>query len=348
MSIYDELNGIKLDLAEYDEEPLAEEERKKWAERAVRKLNGYGQGGIRRRRQKRAAKWIAAAAAAAAVLAGVTFPAGQAALARFPFVAGLLESFAGYGQEVDYSAYKTQIGETTENAFGKLTLNEIIVDTDRVLITSTLEPSKEMNVEKDDVIWLDATVTVNGRSDLQASGGSGSGSDGEDGTYTTYQNIPLSEIPGGEKLNIKIQYDRISWWNQEDKPTTPPEPWTFDIQTSRSALLAKTDVIELNRTVDLINGEQIVIEKVISSPVSTLVYYERTKPKKSGSKLYMYGFRMISDTGEEVQQGEGEWSIAEGGYARYAAVDLTQGDYSLIPYDGTKGQDLGEAVPIRE
>ncbi|WP_172246053.1 DUF4179 domain-containing protein [Saccharibacillus endophyticus] len=292
---------------------------------------------------------IAAAAAALVLIIGATLPAGQQALAKLPFVANLLEGFAGYGQDVDYSAYKTQVGETTENEFGKLTLNEIIVDTDRLLITSTLEPSGKLKIAEDNVLWMNAKITINGRSDLQEnSGGSGSGSDGENGVYTTYQSIPLSEIPDSDQLHIKIEYNQMSWWHSENMPRVPSEPWTFEVETSRAALLAQTHTIEVNRTVDLINGERIMIEKVVSGPISTLVYYDRTLQPDEDSKLWMYGFHLVSDSGEDVQEIEGAWTAEGMGYSRFMDVDLSEKNYSLIPYDGTKGMELGEAIPLNK
>lgn len=58
-----------------------------------------------------ARKWktrgVVAVAVALVLVVGATLPAGQQALAKLPFVANLLEGFAGYGQDVGYSAYKT-------------------------------------------------------------------------------------------------------------------------------------------------------------------------------------------------------------------------------------------------
>lgn len=346
MSVYDELNEWRVDENDYEPETLTELERERWVRRVEGKLKQNGRSMVRKRRGKQAAKALAAAIAAAAVLIGVTLPAGQAALARLPFVGGLLESFAGNGQQVDYSAYKTQIGETAENSFGRLTLNEILVDTDRLMIVSTLEPSEALGVEEGDVLYLDATVTVNGRSEVKGWGGNGAGSDGKNGVYTTYQSIPLHDISNGEKLDMTIRYDRLSWLDSQGKPTRPSEPWSFRIRTSRSALLAQTHTVEIDRTLDLINGDQVMVEKVVSSPLSTRVYYKITKQAEQNAGLFLSGFKFVSDSGTEVAFKESRWGQGVGGYALYAPVDLKKGHYSLIPYDVSKEKELGEAVPI--
>lgn len=346
MSVYDDLNEWRVDESDYEPETLTELERERWARRVEGKLKQRGGSIVRKRRRRKVAKALMAAIAASAVLIGVTLPAGQAALARLPFVAGLLESFAGNGEHVDYSAYKTQIGETAENSFGRLTLDEILVDTDRLLIVSTLEPSEAMNVEEGDVLYLDATVTLNGKSGEKGWGGSGAGSDGKNGVYTTYQSIPLQAIPHEEKLDITVRYDRISWIEPKGRPTQPPEPWSFRIQASRSALLAQTHTVEINRTLDLINGDQVVVQKVVSSPVSTRVYYQITKQAEQSTGLYLSGFKLVSDNGTEAAFKESRWGQGSSGYALYAPVDWKKGQYSLIPYDLAKEKALGEAVPI--
>ncbi|MDO3411521.1 DUF4179 domain-containing protein [Saccharibacillus sp. CPCC 101409] len=355
MSVYDELNGLKIDLAEYGEEELSEVERQRWERRVRAKVRADGETASPRSKRRagkrpvsgksRRSRWLIPAAAALLLTIGATLPAGQEALARLPFVAGLLERFAGQGENVDYSAYKDQIGESAENEYGKLTLNEIIVDTDRLLIGTTLEPAQGKDMG--DVVYLNARVTLNGRSDLQLHGGSG-GADKQNGRYIVYENIPFSEIPAGEKLRITLKYDSILKPGQDGKLIGLSKPWIFDIETSRAALLAKIDSIEVNRKIDLINGQQIEIEKVISSPISTLVYYRTTKMEDIGSKWHMYGFRLVSESGEEFPMWESFGSMNEmkPSYARYAPVDLRQGHYSLIPEDGTNGKKLGEAVPI--
>ncbi|GGO04930.1 DUF4179 domain-containing protein [Saccharibacillus kuerlensis] len=346
MSVYDELNDLKLDLTEYEEQPLSDIERKKWKRRLQKKLRA-----LEKNKKPHGKRWqkrvLVTVAAAGILLAGATLPAGKEALARLPFVSGLLENFTGYGEHVDYSAYKTQIGETAENGFGRLTLNEVLVDSDRLLITSTLEPTEAMNVEESDVIYLDAKVTINGRSDQQWAERGGAGSSGENGRYTTYQSIPFEKIPGGDKLDITIEYDHISWWQQKGKPTQPPEPWTFHIQTSRSALLAKTSTVEINRTIELTNGDEVFIGKIVSSPVSTTVYYDITKQAENESGLFLSTFKLVTTNGEEVPGEGASWSIDDGGQARYAPINLKQGEYSLIPIDGEKEKEMGEAIPIR-
>ena len=93
----------------------------------------------------------------------------KVSLAQMPFMAGLIERFISEEQPVDYSAYKTAIGETAENAYGKLTLNEVLVEADRLLFSSTFEPAK--GVHFDYRTHLPPHVLVNGE-DLQLLGGS--------------------------------------------------------------------------------------------------------------------------------------------------------------------------------
>jgi len=346
MSIYDELNDVKLDLAEYEEKPLTEIERKRWAKRIGKRL---GKSSSRRFSGvgSRGKKAFAAAATALILIVGATLPAGQQALAKIPFMAGLLENFSGYGQDVDYSAYKSEIGETAENRFGKLTLNEVLVDANQLLITSTLEPSDDLKIEPDNVVFLTEKVTINGISDLNSNGGQGSGSSGENGTYTTFSAISFDEIPDDDTLDIQIEYDRLYWKEPAGKPTLLEEPWVFRVSLSRSALMAKTGTIEIGRTIELTNGDLVRIDNVISSPVSTTLHYEIIKQVGDPSESFLSTFKLVSGDGQEVPSEGSSGNKNGGSQARYAPIDLKNGNYSLIPYDTEKEKEMGAAVPIR-
>ncbi|WP_410513096.1 DUF4179 domain-containing protein [Paenibacillus sp. BR2-3] len=144
-------------------------------------------------------KWIVLAAAIVLAL-GITIPLGKVSLAEMPFVAGLIERFINGEKPLDYSVYKTAIGETAENAYGKLTLNEVLVDTDRLLISSTFEPAK--GVPFDYQTFLSPHVLVNGENLAETVGAQSIKV--KDKMYTIYGDIKLSHLSNDGPLQIKI------------------------------------------------------------------------------------------------------------------------------------------------
>ena len=119
MSLYKELNEVKVDLTEFEEIPLTKLEQKRLKKVVLQKQT-----------MKRKFRWLPAVAA---LLIGTSavFLINNQTIANMPFVAGLIEQYNTSDKEADYSNYKTIIGESTENELGRLTLNEVVVDFQR-------------------------------------------------------------------------------------------------------------------------------------------------------------------------------------------------------------------------
>ena len=251
-----------------------------------------------------------------------------------PFMAGLIEQFYNGDNPVDYSAYKTAIGETAENAYGKLTLNEVLVDADSLLISSTFEPAK--GVRFDYKTFLSPHVLVNGE-DLQKSGGAQS-IKVNDNMYTIYGDIQLSRLPDDGPLQIKITYDTIS----KRKRIAIEEPWVFDVTVSASQLEKDTKTFNLDKTITLSNGEKVTLDKVIVTPVSTLIYYDATEASESTV------FKLVSANGKEVPLREGYVSSDMGAmsYGRYPSIDLEKEAYSLVPINSMH-EEIGPEIQIQ-
>ncbi len=51
-------------------------------------------------------------------------------------------------------------------------------------------------------------------------------------------------------------------------------PWTFDVNVSQAQLLKEKKVFELDKLITLNNGDAVTIQRVVTSPISTTVYYD--------------------------------------------------------------------------
>lgn len=326
MPLYHELNDIRLNLADYEAETLTEMEQHRWKKRVLQKL--------RSSKPKRSHK-IIAIAAALIVTAGVTFTFSPSTLASVPFIGGIIEQFLNQNQPSDYSPYKTAIGETAENRYGKLTLNEVLVDSDRLLISSTFQPAK--GVKFNYQTHLPAKVLVNGEN-IQISAMSQSIKEA-DGIFTIYGDVKLQEMPKGDEkpLQIKIAYDRLS--KSLQKATAIEEPWVFDISVSTQEIARKTKTIMKNETITLNNGRTVKIDKIIISPVSTLLYYDVSDATETIS------FTLVTAEGERIWESGGSADSDGVSYIRYnGALDADQ-DYYLIPTEDRV--EVGPKIPLR-
>ncbi|WP_166704212.1 DUF4179 domain-containing protein [Bacillus albus] len=323
MCIYKELNDIQLDITEFEEIPLTKLEEKHWGKRVKNKL----------RKNKQSKKWFGVAAACMLMIS-ITAPLGQSSLANTPFIAGLIEKYLDEQQPRDYSPYKTAIGKTAENKYGKLTLNEVIVDDNQLLISSTFEPAK--GVEFDYQTYLIPQVRINGRDfssikDAQSI-------EVNDSMYTIYGGVELSEMPQTDELQIEITY------NTFNRDTVIEQPWIFDIEVSQAQLMKEKQTFDLNETIVLSDGNKVNVKKVVSTPISTTIYYDVTQ--STNEDIY---FKIESESGKTYIFKEAFASNKEGdiSFSRFDGINVSVGKYSLVPYSGKENEVIGPSIPIQ-
>ncbi|WP_246096916.1 DUF4179 domain-containing protein [Psychrobacillus soli] len=243
-----------------------------------------------------------------------------------PFVGEPIEKYINQNENLNYSSYKTEIGETAENSLGKLTLNEVMLDDQRIILSSTFEPTD--GVKFDYQTFVKPTVKVNGQEYTVTTGGQSI--ELNDSMFTIYNDVDLSEVVTTEEVNIEISYDR--WRYHLNDEEVIQQPWTFDVQVSQAKLLEDKKVFEMNETITLNNGEIVTIEKVVTTPMSTTVYYDLSQSKSES--IY---FDIRSEDGVQ----------SEYKYPVTAFVSNDLGDVSVIRYDGLTLGDSNHFLEAR-
>ncbi|MGG3504006.1 DUF4179 domain-containing protein [Paenibacillus sp. FSL W8-0187] len=277
-------------------------------------------------------KWITGIIATSVLAAGITVPFGEVSHAKAPI--GTVEQFVDPNKLLDLSTYKTQVGKTVQNKYGKLTLNEVLVDVNGLIISSTYEPAK--GIKFDEKSQLTPRVLINGK-DLQKTRGSQT-IKVNNNKYTIYGDIKFSELPDKGPLQIKITYD--TFYNLNKKKVTIKNPWVFNVKASTNHIQKDTKVVQLNKTVTLHNGKKVNLNKMIVSPVSTLLYYDLTKGTE---KTF---FKLLSASGEEVRsRASYAFNIKEKSYNRFGPIDLGKEKYMLVPVN-EDDEEIGFPVSI--
>lgn len=309
MSVYKELNDINLNLNEYEDEPLTSLQKKKWESRMLKKLGGN---------KKKDKRKIAGLAAAIILAISISFSSGAVSLANIPFVGSLVEDYMGIGnnKQVDFAAYKTVIGATAENEYGKLTLNEVMIDGGRLLISSTFEPAKgiDFNYKMHPL----PKVSMNGQHIISSTGGQSIKIN--DSMYTIYNDSEIKELPYGEIVAFHIAYDHLDFEIPIDNP------WVFDIKVPTEQLAATSETIPFNKEVQLGNGQSIHLEKMIVTPLSTILYYDW--PEQANH----IAFKIVNESGVEILPGSATID-PEQSYNRYPPLDLQLEKYYLVPFE---------------
>jgi len=332
MSIYKELNDINTDISEFQEIPISDMEKK-------RIMKGFKKK-ITPRKQKK--KWLGVSVVVvAACVLSLSLTLDKGTIASMPFVGGIVEKYMYPNANINFSSYKTAIGETAENARGKLTLNEVMLDDQQLVLSATFEPAD--GVRFDYQTFLAPKVKINGQDFSVTTGGESI--ELNDDMFTIYNDIDLSKTIETEDVHIEISYD--TWQHKLQDFEVIEQPWTFDVQVSQANLLADKKVFELNKLITLNNGEKVTIDKVVSTPISTTVYYDLSQSKSE--KIY---FLIQSEEGKTEQFSEASTSndnVGDVSYVRFNGFTFEDTKYYLVAYDDflPEGNQLNESpIPI--
>lgn len=313
MSVYNDLNDLKLDLGQYDEEELTSLQKRGWENRVLGKIRKQG---------RKSGRSMTVLVASVIASAGILLSSGIYSFADVPFVGALIDDFIPRGETADYTPYKKAIGESAENAFGKWTVNEVMVDNGWLYISSTFEPAK--GVKFNYQMHPRPKIRMNGEEIV--SGGLQQSIKVNDVMYTIYNRIELPNLPAGKMAQFHLEFDNLdSTFLSEGVPVD--QPWVFDIEISTEQLVAASKTIYFNRDLLLGSGQSVHLEKLVSSPISTVLYFDVPEGNSSIS------FQIVSEKGKVVLPNEVSTSNEES-YSRYPSIDLKSEKYYLVPYEG--------------
>lgn len=322
MSIFKELNDIKLDVSEFEETALSEHEEKRLLKRVHQKLTP--------RKTKR--KWLGVSMVlVAATMLSISLTLDKGTIASMPFVSKPIEKYINEINTPDYSPYKTAIGETTENDLGKLTLNEVMMDDQKLFLSATFEPAEHVEFDYQTVIT--PKVKINGEDYTFTTGSQSIEINNE--MFAIYNDIKFTQPIETENVTIELSYD--TW----DSTTAVDEPWTFQTVVSQKKLLDEKKVYEMEKEITLINGEVVTIEKIVATPISATIYFDLSQ-----SSTEEVNFRIESANGI-VHEGGTSYRSNESGEISYTEYDsLGEGYYFLVAYNANDGTVLSEPIPI--
>jgi hypothetical protein len=322
MSIFKDLNDVRLDLSEFEEVSLSIHEQK----RILKKVNKE----ISLRKPKK--KWLGLGIASVCVLS-LSLTIDKGTIASMPFVGGVIEKYINSNENLDYSTYKTAIGETAENELGKLTLNEVMMDDRKLFLSATFQPAE--HVDFDYQTYITPKVKINGKVYTVTTGGQSVELNNK--MFMIYNDIDLEHPIKTENVQIEISYDT---WNFDTKIE---QSWTFNVKVSQAKLLEEKKVFEINKTITLNNGENVTIQKVVTTPVSTTVYYDLSQSKSEN--VY---FKIQSEDGilKPYSSAFTSNKLGDVSFVRFYGLKFDQTKYFLVAYD-SKGNQLSKvSIPI--
>lgn len=145
----------------------------------------------------------------------------------------------------------------------------MLIDTGRLIISSTFH-SNEVNLE--DVQPPFPSVSINNKDVLEYGGGGSFDKKKVDGqTYSFITAINLGDTIIEGDLKIQITYNNLRLVQNEKIYNGN---WGFFLQTSAVKLLNNTQTIPVNKSFFLDNGQEIQVQELEVSPISTTIYYK--------------------------------------------------------------------------
>lgn len=298
-NIYEMLNDSDINLDEYEKEEFNDIEKKKIKKsfrNLIKKKKNYKKGIV-----------------AAVLSIGITFGLfgtniGLEVVAAINIIGSDIASRLGIESNLD--DYKTVINkEITEDGI-TIQLNEVILDGDELIVSSTLKSSED-KIEELHINTL-FEVYINGKG-ISSAGGVASKKIDE---YTMEETIKYafndSDLTGD--LDVKIVYrERVP-----DVAPTSRGPWIFEFKTNGDELAIDTEIIELDHKFILDNGQEITIEKFTKNSVGQKIYYTKSYIGDEYPWDDRYHIELVGEDnlGNKVEFGTGRSSQGKGMFGR--------------------------------
>lgn len=287
-------NRAKIQTEKYDETPLSDLEIARIKKRLHSKL---------KTQTSKKKKLTILSGVGVAMLATAIAISSPNALAKLPIIGSFIEQYMNHPDVNDemYTTYKNIIGQTKENKYGTLTLNEVMLDQGELFITTTYHSNKPVpnseylkinkHLPDTDYLPLFPEIKIDGK-EVESGSGGGAGNDQiDDQTFVIYSSISIPNIELSKPHDIQFSFksDKLS------------DPWEFNFTATGEAIAAKTTETMINQSFSLPNGQKVVVEKITQSPVSLILYYHMF-PAPDKTMDYDVQFRLYDQNNNELGQ----------------------------------------------
>lgn len=312
-NVYRLLNKVEVDTNEYEAAKLTDLERKRMKKRMKSKIGG-----------RKKARRLRVGGIAVAIMLMFTFgvSSNMITLAKVPIIGALLEDYWWVGDHQSLADYKTVIGESVTDNGVEVTLNEVIVDDGQLLISSTFHT--DFSDEDLAYNWFPKIeVFMNGK---KSNGGGGGGHEEITNTSLTYfwaadvENVKLEDIQ-----DIKIVFSDLE---RSDSADLRKGNWSFKFTVSSENLLAERKSIAVEKHFTLKNGQEIIVDNIVLTPVSTTLYYQML-----GEAEYEYDVLFIvEDESGKVYDFISASTMGANDHIRFGMIDDDVKKLKITPY----------------
>ena len=263
-NIYDSFNNVEIDLSEYEEVKIDDNEVNNIKNRVSKKLN-------KNNNKKKIYKPIAASIMG--VLFVTTLINSDVVSASIDKVATTLKSYFEEKVDRDFSDYAVKIGDTITDNNISVTLNEFIVDNNLIMVNYNIDYSK---LSEQQVVNNHVYITVNGK---KITGGGGHQTKISDRVTNYVEVYTLDNLEINGPLDVDIKYEFYNTEPVEGKtyytlvPIEGNWQYRFNINEEDVNNNLKTVKLTENNIINLY-GDEIRITEVIKSDLTIRIKYE--------------------------------------------------------------------------
>lgn len=236
-----------------------------------------------------------------------------------------IRNYLGVNKDLD--DYKTIVDKAITKNGITIQLNEVILDKDEVVVSTTIKSDKSLGDNGDLLVF--GNVYINGK---EVSNGATGGSKQID-KYTEESVLSYGldkELEQGE-LNIEIKYD-TALMTIDGKETKVKGPWSFEFKSNGDALSASSNTIKLNNSFELENGQKITLNEYRSNAVGQKINY--SIENKDKNNVYSVLLRGYDDLGNKVEFYASHEEMTEGLLKNENQTEISEDakTLTLVPY----------------
>jgi len=262
--IYELLNYAEVDLKEYDETELNDIDKKKFKNKLHSHIKSkrYNLGKMTK---------FAAVFLAILILAGVvTYKTNPTFAKEMPILGTIIKNVEDYNNH-EFDKYTSVINKTLEKNGFKVTLNEIAIDHNKLIIAATFKSTEKLP-ENSPPATMNPTVFINGKQINVGGGGNKKFIDNY--TYVTVDELDVSSIKIPDNINMKIIYKDFEIYQKGQKDfKTINGPWEFQFNVSKKEIENKTNTIKINKNIKF-KDIDMDIKDINITPLSTQISFD--------------------------------------------------------------------------
>lgn len=218
---------------------------------------------------------------------------GSTVFANFEWLIYDISSFLGI--EKDLEDYKTVVNRSITKDGLTITLNEVILDGDNLIVSTIYQAENDM--ANHGMINSNTDIYINGK--RRGYGSSGASGLVDSRTVEAVIHNDIEETVEGN-VDIKLVYSDIIYYTEDDKEKKVNDKFVFEFKSNGDELRIKTDSVKLNKKYELGTDETIVLNEYTSNDLGQKIIFSRDIHNR---KFVNYDLKLVGkdNLGNDVQ-----------------------------------------------